>query len=214
MSCPPHTASCPHRSEYAAQLRASISARKQRLSASRSKWPTLDPGTGQGALIGSAPMAESSDESDEEPRQPAGARQGECPPGRSSTERVRRSGTTCLVSPILRSQTPSPPPIRRAQQLCPDLSEQTSLQSSSMFGMQLDAPPKILPGSVEVRSTCPFARRNRYMPLALRKSSHWKPTMPPHGDGGGSASLARMTLESVTPTRHDTCDERQMEWSA
>lgn len=211
MSCPPHTSTCPHRSEYAAQLRASVAARKQRLSSSRSVWPTLDVAPQQGALIGDDPMSESSDESEDDP--PPVVRQGECRSVQSSTGPVRRSGTTCLVSRTPLSPTPSPPPTRKAQPSCLDRSVPTSQLSSSMFGTQLDAPPKILPGSVEVRSTSPFARRNRYMPLALRKSSHWKPTMPPHGDGEGSASLAKMTLESVTPTRHGTCDERQMEWS-
>ena len=93
MSCPPHTASCPHRNEYKAQLRASIDARKQRITP---KWHT-DHGTSSRPGRGDASLDESSDDDSAE-RPPA--EHGRCPPGRSSTKPVRRSETTCLASPI------------------------------------------------------------------------------------------------------------------
>ena len=76
-----------------------------------------------------------------------------------------------------------------------------------------DALPRIPTDNVAVRSTCPFARRNRYLPLALRSASHWKPTMPPHGNGDESASLQRMISENGTQIPQTTSVEHRMEWS-
>ena len=69
MSCPPHTASCPHRNEYKAQLRASIDARKQRITP---KWHT-DHGTSSRPGRGDASLDESSDDDSAE-RPPRRAR--------------------------------------------------------------------------------------------------------------------------------------------
>lgn len=206
MSCPPHTASCPHRNEYKAQLRASIDARKQRITP---KWRT-DYGTDPRPAVPDDSLDESSDD---DPAERPPAEHGRCPPGQSSTKPVRRSETTCLASPIRPLRIHSPPLSPSVPPSCHSESDPPSPQSSYSYGMQLDAPPKIPTDNVAVRSTCPFARRNRYLPLALRSASHWKPTMPPHGNGDESASLQRMISENGTQIPQTTSVEHRMEWS-
>ena len=76
-----------------------------------------------------------------------------------------------------------------------------------------DAPPKIPTDNVEVRSMCPFARRNRYLPLALRSASHWKPITLRRGSGDASASLQRMISDNGTQIPQTTSVEHRMEWS-
>ncbi|AYP28709.1 MAG: hypothetical protein [Gemykibivirus turti1] len=136
-----------------------------------------------------------------------------CPLGRSSIKRVRKSGITCLATAIPPMTTRSRPITSPGVQLCDAPSELSSLQSSPSSGTQLDAPPRILPGSVEVKPTSPFARRNRFLPLALRNASNWKPITPHPGSGDESASQARMTSVKPTLTRQTSFVERQMEWS-
>lgn len=206
MSCPPHTASCPHRNEYKQQLRASIQARKDRLSPT---WRT-DPSTNPRTEVANESLDESSDD---DPAERPPAEPGRCQPGRSSTKPVRRSETTCLASRTRQHLTPSRLTSPLAPPSCPSESAPPSPPSSYTSGMQLDAPPKIPVDNVAVRSTCPFARRNRYLPLALRSASHWKPIMPPHGNGGGSASLQRMISDNGTQIPLTTFDEHPMEWS-
>ena len=63
----------------------------------------------------------------------------------------------------------SPLPSPLAPPSCHSEPDPPSPPSSYSYGMQLDAPPKIPTDNVAVRSTCPFARRNRYLPLALRE---------------------------------------------
>ena len=206
MSCPPHTASCPHRNEYKAQLRASIDARKQRITP---KWHT-DHGTSSRPGRGDASLDESSDDDSAE-RPPA--EHGRCPPGRSSTKPVRRSETTCLASPIRPLRIHSPPPSPLAPPSCHSEPDPPSPPSSYSYGMQLDAPPRIPTDNVAVRSTCPFARRNRYLPLALRGASHWKPITLRRGSGDASASLQRMISDNGTQIPQTTSVEHRMEWS-
>ena len=206
MSCPPHTASCPHRNEYKAQLRASIDARRQRITP---KWRT-DHGTSPRPALGEESLDESSDD---DPAERPPAEHGRCQPGRSSTKPVRRSETTCLASRTRQPRTPSPPLLASDQRSCRSVLDPLSHRSSSTFGTPPHAPPKIPPDSVAVKLTCPFARRNRYMPLGLRNASHWKPTIPRHGNGEGSASLQRMISENGTQIPLTSFDEHPMEWS-
>lgn len=203
MSCPPHTSTCGHRNEYKAQLRASIESRK-------AQWHTV-PSTSPRPAVASPPLDESSDDDSPDERPPA--EHGRCPPGRSSTKPVKRSEITCLASPIRRSLTPSPRITPLVLPLCPSESGPPSPPNSFTFGMPLDAPPKIPTDNVAVKSTSAFARRNRYLPLGLRNASHWKPTMPPHGNGDGSASLARMISDNGTQIPQTISVEHQMEWS-
>lgn len=203
MSCPPHTSTCGHRNEYKAQLRASIESRK-------AQWRTV-PSTNPRPGVADPPLDESSDDDSPDERPPA--EHGRCPPGRSSTKQVRRSETTCLASRTRQPRTPSPPLLASDQRSCRSVLDPLSHRSSSTFGTPPHAPPKIPPDSVAVKSTCPFARRNRYMPLGLRNASHWKPTIPRHGNGEGSASLQRMISENGTQIPLTSFDEHPMEWS-
>lgn len=206
MSCPPHTASCPHRNEYKAQLRASINARKERIS----EPCRPDPGTSPRTALADDSLDESSDD---DPAERPPAEHGRCPPGRSSTKPVRRSEITCLASRTQQRQTPSPPFLASDQRSCRSESVPPSPPNSFTFGMPLDAPPKIPTDNVAVRSTCPFARRNRFLPLALRNESHWKPIIPRHGNGEGSALLQKMISDNGTQIPLTTFDEHPMEWS-
>lgn len=143
----------------------------------------------------------------------SGAGPRECPPERSSTKPVRRNATTCSLSATPTLKTSSTRNSTRVVPSFDDRSESTYLQSISTSGMQLDAPPKILPGSAEVRPTSAFVRRNRFLPLALRNASSWKPITPHPGSGDGSASQARMTSAKPTLTRQTTSVGHLMEWS-
>ena len=206
MSCPPHTASCPHRNEYKAQLRASIDARRQRITP---QWRT-DHGTSPRPVLADESLDESSDD---DPAERPPAEHGRCPPGRSSTKPVRRSETTCLASPTRPLRIHSPPPSPLVPPSCRSESGPPSPQSSYSSSMQLDVPPKIPTDNVAVRSTCPFARRNRYLPLALRSASHWKPITLRRGSGDASASLQRMISDNGTQIPQTISVEHPMEWS-
>ena len=206
MSCPPHTASCPHRNEYKAQLRASINARKERITET---WRT-DARTSPRPALADVALDESSEDDTPDARPPS---DGRCQLVRSSTKRAKRSETTCLASRTQQPRTRSPPPLASDQRSCRSESVPPSPPNSFTFGMPLDAPPKIPTDSVEVRSTCPFARRNRYLPLGLRNASHWKPTIPRHGNGEGSALLQKMISDNGTQIPLTSFDEHPMEWS-
>lgn len=175
------------------------------------KWRNADARHDTGPALGSGMVESENTAAPAEPHFAAGPR--ECPPDRSSTKPARRNATTCSLSPTPTLKTSS---TRTSTRVAPQYvaqSEWSCLPSTSTSGMQLDAPPKILPGSVEVRPTSAFARRNRFLPLALRNASNWKPITPHHGSGDESASQARMTSAKPTLTRQTTCVGQAMEWS-
>ena len=105
---------------------------------------------------------------------------------------------------------PFSPTFPLAPPSCHSEPDPPSPPSSYSYGMQLDALPRIPTDNV-VRSTCPFARRNRYLPLALRSASHWKPITLRRGSGDASASLQRMI--STTGPRYLRLLPSNIEWN-
>lgn len=208
---------CPAKDPYLAsnqptprQLRIA-ELRQRKLDRESEKWRNADPSHGTGPALGSGMVEGENTAAPAEPHFAAGPR--ECPPDRSSTKPARRNATTCSLS---RTPTLKTSSTRTSTRVVPSFdapSESSCPPSISTSGMQLDAPPKILPGSVEVRPTSAFARRNRFLPLALRNASNWKPITPHHGSGDESASQARMTSAKPTLTRQTTSVGHLMEWS-
>lgn len=185
--------------------------RQRKLDRESEKWRNADPSHGTGPALGSGMVESENTAAPAEPRIAAGPR--ECPPDPSSTKPVRRNATTCSLSRTPTLRTSSTTISTRVVPSFDAPSESNCRPSTSTSGMLLDAPPKILPGSVEVRPTSAFARRNRFLPLALRNESNWKPITPHHGSGDEYASQARMTSAKPTLTRQTTSVGQVMEWS-
>ena len=201
-----HYRGCSHRKQRLEELRAAKAARESKKCLDADARHGTGPALGKGMVApGFAEQRGSESSSD---TLPSG-----CPPEPSSTKRVRKSGTTCLATATPTSTISSMRTTIRAPQSCEGLLELSCPPSISTSGTRPDGPPTPPPTQEEARSMSAFARRNRYLPLALRSASNWKPTMPRHGSGDASASLARMISDKPIPIRQTTTGAQATGWS-
>lgn len=160
--------------------------------------PRIGPAQRSPVMEGGAPQP---------PAVPAfvGAQSGECPPGRFSTRQARKSGIICCRSQTQPPRTPSPQTILQEARSCATQLERSPSNSSTFLTLQVDL-ERTRQANEDRKWISPCARRNRFMPSALRSGSSWKRTTQLLGLGDAFVLPLRTTSANQILTRQSSSE--------